>query len=429
MIKPPEQGNDFTGTATYYNYSNVTVIGGQKKNVVYNSAYSSINTPGFRKLSRRERREVAEWKPFTYNRAVCQLDYGRHGYLDHTGQPHYWEGYCQGTISAYPGGKYLNENWLFAHPNFGEARAVALSRLQNAISGAKVNLAQAYAERKQTAGLINKYVNNLTQLALDVKHGRFALAARRAGLWCRDPIVAKRKYKRLSKLRPVTDNLSNYWLEYAYGWKPLLSDIYGAAEKLADTYELQRPTVFVATSKRGVDWDNVLMASGSYATDDFWTPTWEDRMTGQSIERWRFVIEAVEDNDVLQALASTGITNPLNLAWELLPYSFVIDWFIPVGNYLQQLTYATGLSFRRGSESVRFTFRGTSRTSPVRGLSFGSIDLMAGLDKRFTHEYKQRTILTSWPYQKFPSFKPNLGVEKVLSGISLLSQLFSRKVK
>jgi hypothetical protein len=29
-----------------------------------------------------------------------------------------------------------------------------------------------------------------------------------------------------------------------------------------------------------------------------------------------------------------GLLDPASVAWELLPYSFVVDWFIPIGQYL-----------------------------------------------------------------------------------------------
>jgi hypothetical protein len=31
---------------------------------------------------------------------------------------------------------------------------------------------------------------------------------------------------------------------------------------------------------------------------------------------------------------SLGLADPLSVAWELTPWSFVVDWFLPVGDYL-----------------------------------------------------------------------------------------------
>jgi hypothetical protein len=40
-----------------------------------------------------------------------------------------------------------------------------------------------------------------------------------------------------------------------------------------------------------------------------------------------------------------GVVNPLSIAWEVIPFSFVVDWFIPVGQVLEACTATMGLSF------------------------------------------------------------------------------------
>lgn len=34
-----------------------------------------------------------------------------------------------------------------------------------------------------------------------------------------------------------------------------------------------------------------------------------------------------------------GFNNPLRTIWELTPFSFVIDWFIPIGDFLEQFSF------------------------------------------------------------------------------------------
>jgi hypothetical protein len=47
-------------------------------------------------------------------------------------------------------------------------------------------------------------------------------------------------------------------------------------------------------------------------------------------------------------LETLGLLNPLSLAWELLPYSFVIDWFLPIGDYLAATTASAGMTWVNG---------------------------------------------------------------------------------
>ena len=37
-----------------------------------------------------------------------------------------------------------------------------------------------------------------------------------------------------------------------------------------------------------------------------------------------------------------SLDNPAVLAWEALPYSFVVDWFIPIGDYLNETLNLSG---------------------------------------------------------------------------------------
>lgn len=48
-------------------------------------------------------------------------------------------------------------------------------------------------------------------------------------------------------------------------------------------------------------------------------------------------------NPGLRQLNGLGLLNPALLWWELLPYSFVVDWFLPVGDVLTSLTAGIGM--------------------------------------------------------------------------------------
>jgi hypothetical protein len=60
----------------------------------------------------------------------------------------------------------------------------------------------------------------------------------------------------------------------------------------------------------------------------------------------------------LRTLNQLGLLNPLSLIYELTPWSFVVDWFVPIGPVLNALTAPAGLIFVSGTKSVKSSFTG-----------------------------------------------------------------------
>jgi hypothetical protein len=341
------------------------------------------------------------------------------------------------------------------------AHEKALSRIQSKISQTALNAAQAFAERKQTASLIAQSVRRMVSLALLIKKGKFDELYKKYGL--PKPVRTRSGAYVIPRYRKKTEwtttafddrgfpldrpkrhktetwteintrkkfSFGDMWLEFQYGWKPLLQDIYGGCEALARMHTGRYHGIrFEASARAVLDYTQSAYSFTVNGT------TFGGQATCKIAETVRYVIEADEDNAVLQTLASTGVTNPALLAWELLPYSFVLDWFIPVGNYLQQLEYARGMSFMRGTKSIN-----RSCVALVKQQTTGVLpdpDFKAGGsfggDVNIVKTTKARLLLTEFPYAKFPTIQPKLGVERILSGIALLSQLISdrpgRKVR
>ena len=57
------------------------------------------------------------------------------------------------------------------------------------------------------------------------------------------------------------------------------------------------------------------------------------------------------DNPLLVSLSSLGLTNPVDLVWEELKFSFVVDWFLPIGNWLQTWDAGLGWRFKSGTRT------------------------------------------------------------------------------
>lgn len=127
---------------------------------------------------------------------------------------------------------------------------------------------------------------------------------------------------------------SSGWLELQYGWLPLLSDAEEGAQFLAHQLNSPLQTTFRASV--------TIRATYSRAT------LWEEcpkvgKGTGPGRQVYRkSLIARVKEKSTIPKLL--GLTTLESVAWELTPWSFVIDWFIPIGDWLAARGHAQGLT-------------------------------------------------------------------------------------
>jgi hypothetical protein len=55
----------------------------------------------------------------------------------------------------------------------------------------------------------------------------------------------------------------------------------------------------------------------------------------------------------IKLLTIVGLSDPLSVAWEVVPFSFVLDWFLPIGNYIESFSAERGLKRIALSASVQ----------------------------------------------------------------------------
>lgn len=132
--------------------------------------------------------------------------------------------------------------------------------------------------------------------------------------------------------RNARDAAASTWLEYSYGWVPLLADVYDAAELLAEQVS-QKPDWTLVTVRATTRESRKTSLTGSSSTGEITKYAYRADTTSNSSLRgvWRF-------HPLPGTLpAKLGLANPLYVAWNLLPLSFVADWFLPIGDYLDAL--------------------------------------------------------------------------------------------
>lgn len=286
----------------------------------------------------------------------------------------------------------------------------ALVAARNRLKAKKVDLGVAYAERKATARMLGDTTRRLARSVRELRGGNFRNAARALGI-IGDPG------------KPRGSNWTNHWLQLQYGWKPLLSDVYGSADALAKRERSDWRVTVKASRRDTSEWLKERRALGTtHPIKNFDACRLEVRR-----QRGVFVrLDAIPENDLTMSLVSLGVTNPLLVAWELVPYSFVVDWFLPIGNWLDSLDALLGYGPAWSSITTRneawWTDTGLSRTD----FTYGGYVKNNWLGTKRVLEVT-RTASSSVPLPAFPSFKDPRSLGHMANGLSLLAQAFARK--
>jgi len=279
-------------------------------------------------------------------------------------------------------------------------------KLLTGLKDQNINLGVAAAEGKQVVNMIANTATKLAGAGFAMKRGDLAGAAQALG------ISPKGKKHR----RPSTaKNLANNWLELQYGWMPLLSDIYGGAQYLANQkYRPPRTKLTSSSTKTGGS-RTVVKGDLEITTDTI--------STTHTVKYVVYFSEPLGGNPPV----ALGLTNPFAIAWELVPFSFVVDWFLPVGSYLSNIDATSGQTFIKGCKTE--FWRGLSRrVESGNGYVIGTRKTWVYKHLEATKEviFCDRTKLNGFPTNKVPSFKNPLSGAHVANAMALLAQAFRR---
>lgn len=285
----------------------------------------------------------------------------------------------------------LSENWL---TSTGSLRDKALVKARSKMKNGDVNLGIAFAERNRTAQLVTDTATSLVKSLRSLRRGNWRDAWRHLGSSRRD--------------RPKGDSIPRKWLEMQYGWKPLLSDVYGSVDALSR----QPPRNWIVTGT-GIEQDRFQKFSDESSSND---------LCDVDVRAMRGVfcrIDAVPENDLLMALSSLGITNPLQVAWELVPFSFMADWFLPIGSFLESLDAMLGYGNAWYSES--HLSRGNWKVLPKNGTN-GNFDITWNCSAGTKEIVRlRRSVSNSVPLPTMPRLRDGRSLTRMANALSILA--------
>lgn len=297
-------------------------------------------------------------------------------------------------------------------------RLSLINKLREKLQGSDFNAGIVAAEARKTASLIVETSTKLSLALRQVKRGRFGDAAvTLTGHRPKEAHDAELGWRKLSKKsRNESQTVSSNWLQLQYGWLPLLHDVYSGAEALAHAHHQSGVTKFIVRgsrstgSKRGPYLDPASSNAPKPGTAQLQPLGWKSAEQHQ-------IVAYVKSHGAFDLL---GLTDPASVLWEITPYSFVFDWFVPVGDYLAALAVSrtlTGLfvsttTIRSGFDAVQYL--GDPGYAPLGAKPYA-----------ISSCYVTRTVSNSLSVP-LPAVKPIAKIASVSHALNALALVFAR---
>ncbi len=193
-------------------------------------------------------------------------------------------------------------------------------------------------------GVIAKHAATLLKSYKQVKSGNISGALRTLG--------ATLPQKKIKKIIKRSQQASDIWLELHFGWVPLVQDI---GTSIAAIQRIDLGKKRIRSSNSG---NFSLPFRSTTGNSNTGSTTYGNQGEGTLTVKMGGVIEVSNPNALLAN--QLGFVNPLSVAWEAVPFSFVVDWFSNVGQVLSSCSDFVGVNL---TKAYTTTFTSASRTT------------------------------------------------------------------
>lgn len=328
-----------------------------------------------------------------YNRLIRRLVEDKSVGVETGGQNYtYWQelGYTPRQVNANGSMQStVPREWQLA---YNRAYSKFTERVTSRLSGAVI-----LAERASTMRMVGSRVGQVLQAYRALRKGRFRKFLELLGI--------KPKKRDSGRLRNRPQQASSLWLEYWFGWSPLVGDVYSGVE----LYGQPIPPITVrAGSSQPIDLFRKV-SSGSY--------TASTTIKGSTRVHIRGNVRV--SNPSLFEANRWGFLNPGTIIWELIPFSFLADWFFNIGQVIQSYTDWVGLTLSDGAISWVTEYRSVY-DSPRFGSPTKSVYRVKEVNQA------ARYVTNSLPKPRLTMTLPGFSLTRIATSLSLLVQLLSK---
>lgn len=214
----------------------------------------------------------------------------------------------------------------------------------------KIEIGMMFADAHKTASTFVERAVQLQKAVLSLKRGNlthFYLDLKYGG-WVSGTL---KKFKADLNLKDgkLSKNLSKRWLETNFMVLPAMEDIYTLSRVYEDGFEAISPDIFVASKGKSTQQVNIKRTRRDGDT------TFDFTEVGTFTNITKIFCQL--DDYALKTLGKIGLDNPFVIAWDMIPWSFVVDWFLPIGNFIKAWSARLGVGFKTAYHATKYDSR------------------------------------------------------------------------
>jgi hypothetical protein len=262
-----------------------------------------------------------------------------------------WYQTCNGGSSQDVYGRVINDFYVLKPRALNRARSKFITSMKE---NRQSSIGASLGEFDKTLRMIGDRAKQLLSFTRRLKRGNFRGAAAALG-------IVKPPFQ--GGWRPRAKEFGGAFLEYHFGWTPLLGDIHDGMRLISSPL----PSDGRARGKGRAFAEQGLTktydSGGSLPTRKYLSGTFV------SFCEIRGDTELVNPN--LDLLESLGIANPVSVAWELVPFSFLVDHVVGIGDFLSSFSDELGWRcFNIGVSQLSSCRDGTAKIDNAIGGAF-----------------------------------------------------------
>lgn len=237
-----------------------------------------------------------------------------------------------------PGYVSIADGWAPDANLFKHAYNRAYSRLQESINSSSAQLGANLGELKKTTETVSNRLYWCFNESARLEHRMRKKLAR----WKKRKRWKYQRYVRIAKENRVSPTVAGLFIEYRWVYEATAKDVYSAIDFMQNF----APNVKVAGVGTANEHRQIINLHDNV--------TWVNRSIRDARQKDRVSLrsDCAISNPNLFWASQMGLTNPAAIAYELTKFSWLIDWFVTLGEVINSWDDRLGLSFSNACKVI-----------------------------------------------------------------------------